>query len=316
MLAPTADLLGEVVGPSVAVLWLVPALLLMAGPIALLRLPASGQRPRPSAWYRLAPSVLTLVCASVVLGMHVVRTEPSADRPLTDHLSYWWDADRSAGHWVGMGDGVDDWAGDVLGPDPTNAPLASYLPHHDGQVTASSATTVPPEPPERPEPPEVEVLGSSPKASGRQIRLRVHSPRGAPTVRVFLDSSTEVRAATVAGNRLVYPDGVTGWWLLASTVPRDGLVIRLHVGDTGPLTLRVVDATPGLPAGAPRRPPDSIPYSAPLVPEDSSVYVVRRVYLGRASISRPWVRALPVEVSNGPHVAWHGSAAGRVVLQP
>lgn len=125
MLAPTAELLGEVLGPSVAVVWVIPAVLLVAGPIALLPVSSFCQLPGPSAWRALALGVLTLVCASVVLGMHVVRTEPSADRPLADHLSYWWDADRSAGHWVGIGDAVETWAGDVLGPEPTSEPLAS-----------------------------------------------------------------------------------------------------------------------------------------------------------------------------------------------
>jgi hypothetical protein len=210
----------------------------------------------------------------LLLGLHAITMRPSPVHPRTDHLTYWLDADRSVASWLSLDRTPDPWTQRYLGSQPAKRPLRDYLPTKpDRTVLVAGAPTV------TLPPPRVQILQDRTSGQERVVRLRLSSPRRAPTLRLFVTSDAPVREAVVAGRVLRYPRPPPSWWLKASTVPDAGMEVTLTVQSGRTLSMLLVDTSSGLPVPVAPRPPSRVPYAEPIMPEDSSVFVARRVSL-------------------------------------
>jgi hypothetical protein len=120
--------------------------------------------------------------------------------------------------------------------------------------------------------PELQVLENTVIDGKRHLRLLLVSKRGARIATLWVPASARPESVSIEGHAV--PD--TGWrrakpqwgpgdWLPYSdaTLPPAGCEVQLLLGDTGPVELYAMDATPGLPpSGAAllaARPPSAVP---------------------------------------------------------
>jgi hypothetical protein len=125
-------------------------------------------------------------------------------------------------------------------------------------------------------PPNVELLSDSKDSSDvRSLKVRITSPRGAPSVRVYLDSEVEVLSAVVEG-KLVDQDGALQrrWGINYQALPPEGIELILQVRSHEPVKIRVMDQSyelPQLSAAQKPRPADTMPAS--LLPYSDSTLI-------------------------------------------
>jgi hypothetical protein len=226
---------------------------------------------------RLAVPLACLGSGVLLLGLHVGTTRLSPTHPQPDHLTYWLDADRSVASWLSLDGAPDPWTRRYLGDQPAKRRLSDYLPtkpERTALVAGAPVVSLPP--------PRAEVLQDRISGQDRIVQLRLSSPRRAQALRLFITSAVQVREAIVGDTVLRYPTSPQSWWLKASTVPPSGVEVTLTVRRGQALSLLLVDTSPGLQAaGGPvaPRPPSLLGYFEPVMPEDSSTFVARRISL-------------------------------------
>lgn len=249
------------------ILLLVPTLglALAAVPLllgALVAATLAGAVPaRPPARPLTAAMLVVAVVSAAAFGISAAVDGYDATRPRPVSLGYVLEADDAVATWVS-----------VLGPDqPISGPLVTAGPVRlDARVPAlrggplqSGPAPIAPGlgvPAVEPLPEQIPVGGV------REVRARVMAPVGAYAVRVYADTTGHtVLGADVDGTELGPGPNLpaaaesAGWrWGFSwAAPPSDGLDLRIRVTGEGPLRLRVVAVTAGLPAGAPVLPPDA-----------------------------------------------------------
>ncbi len=119
-------------------------------------------------------------------------------------------------------------------------------------------------------PPEATVLANDPTPSGRRIRVRLRSPRGAPVVVLAWPEESRVREIRMNGVLVPQPDGQVanvwnGWQVVRSTpLPPEGAEVELTVDGTTPLECLLLDESFDLLADGDAlraaRPADAVPH--------------------------------------------------------
>jgi hypothetical protein len=220
---------------------------------------------------RLLPGVAGLAGGALLLGATVTeRFDTQQPRP--DNLIYVLDADQARASWASTDAHPDGWTRQALSDAPRRGTLPEYLP------TAPENSPLLPRtlmfhdaPPLDLAPPQVTLLDETADATGRRLRLRVVSTRGAPVISLHADAATRVLTAQVDGR----PAGLgQPWGLCYWATPPEGIEVRLQVAGTGTVALKALDISYGLPGAiAPARPPWTMPtYFIGFVP-DSTVVV-------------------------------------------
>ncbi|MFL6286061.1 MAG: M20/M25/M40 family metallo-hydrolase [Pyrinomonadaceae bacterium] len=207
-------------------------------------------------WLFPATAVAAGVVCLVIGGM-----APARDRnhPQTDVVIYSSDADSGDAVWASVTKPTE-WSKQFFAQGSEVIALPGRFPNVDGKYLVSKAPAV------ELKSDELEVLGDETKDGVRTLKMRVASPRGARVVSLYVDPGAEVLAATVGGQRVEYKqtgDGKLWWELTYAAFPREGAEVTLETKASGPLQVKVVSQSDGLPGAAQAafqsRPPYSIP---------------------------------------------------------
>ena len=207
-------------GAFVAVLFAV--LLPLTAPL----LPGEGAVP-------IAVATVLAVVACTLLGGYTNRDGATA--PRQEEVFYSLDADRGQAVWASPDRPRSDWSAALLTESP--APLPTQFPWRPDTSLAHGPAPVAPL-----APPRVEVLDDTPVDGGRVLQVRLSSPRGAPTLGLWVDGAT-VREATVDGAPV---DPGANFGFLFTTENPDGIEVRLDLDASGPaeeVEVRVADVT-------------------------------------------------------------------------
>ncbi|WP_266695550.1 hypothetical protein [Streptomyces sp. NBC_00906] len=235
------------------VLLLLPALglSLMAAPLVLAALLAavllSLLEPLPS---RRAFTVGMLATAVAGAGTLVVGTALdgySADEPRPVSLGYVLESDTGKATWVSDGDTSQPTVGKLLTGEP--ARFEDRIPPLGDTVLANGpAKAAPLDTPLTKNASAVETEGV------RTIRVRVQGPADAHTIAVHADTRAhQILGATVEGAKLTggpkRPESGWDWSFDYAAPPADGIDVVIRTRGKGPLPIRVVSTTAGLPDG-------------------------------------------------------------------
>lgn len=207
-------------------------------------------------WYFPATALAAGVVCLAVGGLAPAR---DADHPQTDVVLYSSDADSGEALWASVTKPTE-WSQQFFAQGSEVIALPGRFPNVDGKYLVSKAPAV------ELKGDELEVLGDDTENGLRTLRMRVASPRGARVVSLYVDPGTPVTAATIGGKRVEYKqsgDGKLWWELTYAAFPREGAEVTLETRAAGPLQVKVVSQSDGLPS-APQsafrsRPPYSIP---------------------------------------------------------
>ncbi|MCX4850612.1 M20/M25/M40 family metallo-hydrolase [Streptomyces sp. NBC_00893] len=235
------------------VLLLLPALglSLIAAPLVLAALLGavllSLLEPLPS---RRALTVGMLATAVAGAGTLVVGTALdgySADEPRPVSLGYVLESDTGKATWVGLGDTSQPAVGKLLTDDPTRYD-DRIPPLGDVALANGPAKAAPLDTPLTKDASAVETAGV------RTIRVRVQGPADAHTIAVHADTRAhQILDATVEGAKLTggpkRPESRWGWSFDYAAPPADGIDVVIRTRGKGPLPIRVVSTSVGLPGG-------------------------------------------------------------------
>ena len=229
---------------------------------------------RPGHWS-------AVLVALAGLGLVVVTTLGAGydeERPEETSLMFLQDAETGEAQWATLGLPVDSWARENLGDDAGEAEVYRFL-------GGNAIATVAPAPALEVEPPRVELTGVRQGPEGPVYQLRAVSPRGAPALRLELESESPLGRLRVDGEEVELGDAGDGGdgegadvYLIHYTVPPEGLEVEAAMGGEAPLTVIVADqgydleTLPGLvPRGEGRVPSRTVPTDLTIVRGESRV---------------------------------------------
>ena len=228
---PTLALVGQAFGLGegflLALLAAVAAVLLA---VLLARL-AAGRAGRWAALALAAAGIVVLVVTGLGAGY-------DAQRPEETSLLFLQDAQAGEAWWATMQLPVDPWAAQILGDRREDKPLYPFL-------GGSAMATMAPAPPLAVDPPRVELVEDRPAdGGGRWLHLHAVSPRGAPVLRLELESEAATSRLTVAGREVpVAGAGADGadWYLIVYALPPAGIDVEIELAGDAPLSTTIID---------------------------------------------------------------------------
>jgi Peptidase family M28 len=218
-------------------------------------IPSAGLITSPG---RLAGALLLCALALVAIGGHVGRFD--ASQPRAESLNLLTDGDTGKSYWASADAHRGTWNGSLLataeGP-AVNASLTGFaaIPFWIAPARDSLGGSAP----------SIEVLRDTSGKGGRTLILRIGSTRAAPRMRVTIDGAKVVRSVV---NSLEYHAPGDRWRLDVFGTKDEPLQVEFDVERGTPVTIRVADASYGLPeADVHKRPATSMP--APYVMTDT-----------------------------------------------
>lgn len=198
---------------------------------------------------RTAP-LLAFLGAAMLLAAGAATVRYTSEKPKRSIQIYALDADTGKALWANISNRVDPWIAQYVTSAPERGPLLNFFPSF---LTASFWQHDAPRLPLAP--PQAILVANTPEVYTRTLSLRLNSPRHARALFISVPEA-EVLEASVNGVPIekteapgTNPKGpAKGEWALNYTnVPDSGIELKLRVKDAGPVRLRVVDRSLGLP---------------------------------------------------------------------
>ena len=243
LVVPIAVLLLPTLGLSLSV-----APLLLGALVAAVM--AAVVEPLPRRRVLSAGMVLVLVAGLAAAVVVTATGSYDARDPRPVSLVYAYEADTGASTWVSGGGRGQPQVGALLtGPVvhfDDRIPSLGGWPLSTGPAPAAGGLVAP----------QAQALSATESAGVRTVHLRVRVPAGAYMVEVYADTSAhQVLDATVDGIALAGGQNVARgagdwrWSVRYAAPPADGVDVTLRVRGSGPVPIRMVSITVGLPSG-------------------------------------------------------------------
>jgi hypothetical protein len=194
---------------------------------------------------------LPLAALALALGALVVGGRSSgfdASKPQETHLFYAMNANTGAAVWASAADRPDEWTKQYLTDNPKRGAIPEYIPSRFNRLMSNAA------PAATLAGPEIQLLDLQARENGTRLaRLRVTSPRRAPVLTLVAEPGTDIVRGTVDGSWDTtgkVPRWAEGrdWGLNYYAFPAGGVEVTIEVASTGPIKLRAMDQSYGLPA--------------------------------------------------------------------
>lgn len=241
LLAPTIELLFQVLSITYPLLFVALAALLLGLLLPLVRLIALGR------WLLPGTALAALIC----LGATVVTAQFDAERPRMDSIFYALNADTGTAVWATLDQAPDAWTAQYLGAHPAARPIHDYYPIFSGSLPAADAPVAP-----LPAP-TIAVVRDTLQGEGRTVQLHLTAPQHAEFLILELAAPAtpaDLAALTIDGQHVALdPEAEQRrgrpWMLKFAAPPAEGVDVVLELRTPAPLTLRAVAQLDGLPAG-------------------------------------------------------------------
>ena len=242
------------------------ALMLLVTLLLGLLLPLQSLVTRSNKW------VVPAVAAVVFLGCMVAGSTVSGfdeGHPRQNSIFYGENADTREAVWATLDAKPDAYTSQFFSSGAKRGSINDYVPVRFNLLYSPAPLASLPAP-------NVELLGDSKDSSDvRSLKVRITSPRGAPAVRVYLDSEAEVLNAVVEGKPVDQEGGPRRrWGMNYQALPPEGINLMLQVRAHEPVKIRVMDQSyelPQLSASQKARPADTMPAS--LLPYSDSTLI-------------------------------------------
>jgi Peptidase family M28 len=223
--APMLGLLG---------LFVVPVLFLLFPQFDFL-----GANGSPRARW-LVPAVAAGM-AVVLFGWAAARSGFDSEHPRPDRIAYELDADNGTARWISADRRLDAWTAQFFPGDPSRADAEV-----DGEAVSAFVAQAPIVDLAVP---QARVASDKVVSGGRELRLRLSSPRNAPTLAVTVDAPSAISAATLEGVPLELGSaGSDGRLELTyAGLPRAGVTLTLSLASDEPVSIELADSSHGLP---------------------------------------------------------------------
>ena len=169
----------------------------------------------------------------------------SRQYPKSDHLFYVLNADTGKAVWASADDATDEWTAQFFPSNTEKTSLKEYLPLSVNNYRMNTAPVVPLSPA------DMRVTSDSMQGDVRVLRMRVNTSHEGISIALPRESNMEVVAAEVNGSR-IESNGAKGrsqssWALQFWAPPKEGFDLVLEVKGAGPLPLKVIHQSYGLP---------------------------------------------------------------------
>src|SRR6185369_13202588 len=222
----------------------------------------------------LLPSAMAVICLGFIVAASITAGFDQA-HPKPDNLSYALNANSGKAAWVSSDARLDEYTSQFIKANSEKLDMADYLPLKPVFWNSKKFLNSEADPIELAAP-NVVVLEDKNSDGVRMIRMRINSSRRAPVISVSLGHSTEVLQAVINGKQV--KNGPTrspaelknGWGFTYYALPEDGIELVIESKSTGPLDVKVVDESYGIPEMPGRAPqprpavtmPSVFPYSS------------------------------------------------------
>ncbi|WP_238395725.1 M20/M25/M40 family metallo-hydrolase [Pontibacter pudoricolor] len=272
-----------IVFPIVKLLFVVFALQMPVAMVAVLLLllglavPLLVVLERSFSWRFLPLLPLLLLLAGAVHTMQpVAGEEPTAERPLHSHVSYYLNTDTNKAFWASAFTQTDDWNQQFF-PNPTTAPLSGIYPMAARDYLKNEAETI------DLQAPVAELVQEVPIGTERFLQLKLSSPAGGAHMEVILQPQhpDDIIEANLNGEALplqpIKTDTTTFYLVRVHGLPvSKEVMLDVKLSKNSKLNLLLYDQTIGLPAQLIRQPRPN--YVVPEQGRDSNLTIVRKSY--------------------------------------
>ncbi len=197
---------------------------------------------------RYWPAALVLLVSIVAMLVGAATTGYSAAHPRNDSLIYLLDRDQGAAYWSARVDRPDQWLAQYLGTSPASGrPAGMVAPWLSAASPAGFLNAQAPLADLAA--PTAELVESTVVPDGRALKLRLTPGVGGHLLTAWLADVT-VTGVELNGRDLRWDSSLSmPWWGLSyANAPREGVLLKLQVKGTAPLTLALIDWSNGLPA--------------------------------------------------------------------
>lgn len=227
--------------PIIELSWLAMGFQIAGGLVVLqvvalfLCLPALAALSKPNRWWG---PLTCLVFGGVTLGIGVLNSHPSADRPAPSTLVYAYEHETGAAVWATRPaeDGDSEaraWAIEQASGLFTETQDLSRFAYRSGTVPTASAPVV------TAAPPSVVIVSNTILADVRSVALRVHSRIGAETLWFGYDPERSTRIVSVNGVDVSHPANLL--WVEYWGEPEGDVILELTMPPDEPIGLHVVE---------------------------------------------------------------------------
>lgn len=253
LVLPVALLLFPVVGLAMVAAPMLLVTLLAAAAIAGLSMPRLRRRVTSIV------SVVLVLAGTALIGTGLAVDEADAKHPKEISIIYGLDADSGQASWLSPypveDPFVDHYVGQERQPWSDRFPLLYSPGYRSGKASSVTVAT-----------PSAQLIDSSPTDGGRQLRLRLTASQpGATALAGYVDTTNnrvlkaEVNGRGVSGGTNHDATHGWGWGFTFAGAAADGFDLTLTVSGTGPVRLKLLAQSPGLPTAAMDRPmPDTV----------------------------------------------------------
>jgi hypothetical protein len=229
--------LFETIDISASGVVIIPVVLLLA--LFLTHIDLIGSRhKRALAWVSACVSAVLIVAGAVTAGF-------DSGHPRVDNLIYCLNADSNKAIWASTDRRPDEWTAQFFPTAPEKVRLPEFLPTSPRTFLSASA-------PLAPLPgPSLVLANDTTKDGTRSLVLQLASARLAPILSIYIDASARVTRASINGKPLnlagVKPDPGKPLVCDYYGVPSSGISLDLDISPGPPFSIKVVDASYGLP---------------------------------------------------------------------
>ncbi len=200
-------------------------------------------------WRNIPVLPLLLLLAGGVLTLRAIAQEaPTDQQPLHSQVSYYLNADTNEAYWASDFKMTDDWNQQFF-TKASVGPFTEMFPTASRNRLKSKATVLPLAAP------TADLISDSTTATGRQLTLRLRSPRGAAALQILLIPKTEtdlqrclLDGETLTPTALKTASGpVYTLQLMGMPVSKE-VTLRVNLKSASPLRVLLYDESLGLPA--------------------------------------------------------------------
>lgn len=251
----------------------------------------------PYLKFLVAPYKWSLPATALTLGMvflliGYIKPAYNSGNPKSDSIVYLLDGDSKEALWASSSRNQDQWTSQFFTKAAEKKPLSNYFPNNERPFLVDKAPAV-----------ELatdgfEVLDDKTSDGVRTLHLKVKPAHDSRVVNLYLDPQAKVLTAVINGKRMEYdkrPAEMGGkiqksWELSCTAIPADGVDVVLETSQSGPIKVKMLSQSDGLPQIASLvlkpRPDDLIPTTGSDLTLVSKSYVINSDDISHSAVKR------------------------------